>query len=91
MRGGGTSPVSDQVLSAMCGTVSVATATQEEAQEVTTKIVKPFRREVLVRNEPHTLVIDGSGVRVYRKLAKRRFASITWGEVLAIATYRGDL
>ena len=58
---------------------------------MTTKIRKPLRREVLVRNEPHTLVIDGSGVRVYRKLAKRRFASITWGEVLAIATYRGDL
>ena len=58
---------------------------------MTTKIRKPFRREVHVAGEPHTVVVDGNGVRVSRKHAKRRGATITWGELLAGAAYRGDI
>ncbi|HSW83519.1 MAG TPA: hypothetical protein VLH12_08595 [Usitatibacter sp.] len=58
---------------------------------MTTKIRKPVRREIIVAGEPHTVVVDKNGVRVSRKLAKRHGATITWGELLAGAAYRGDI
>lgn len=58
---------------------------------MTTRITRTMRREIVLDGKPHTVVLTAAAVCVSRKGAKKRIATVTWGELVAAAIYRGEM
>jgi hypothetical protein len=56
----------------------------DEARNMTTKLDRPLKREIVVDEKPYTLTIDANGLKLVEK-GRRNGHEVSWKQVLSAA------